>query len=80
MNCNITKCVWLMSKLIIAAVGLLNICLLIQDLKADTNQNTVHTVIHYGFLFILNSKLTCDVLFKVKGSEVLIFFWAILLA
>ena len=77
MNCNVKKCVWLVSKLIIAAVALLSICLLIQDLKADTNQNTVHMVISYGFLFILNTKLMCDVLFKSKGSEGLIFFWAI---
>ena len=77
MNIQTTKCVWLMCKLIIAAVGLLNICLLSLDLQADTNPNTFETVIRYGFLFILNSKLVCDVLLKSKRCEALIFLWAI---
>ena len=66
-----------MSKLIIAAVGFLNICLLSQDLQADTSPNATVTVLRYGFLFILNSKLVCDLLFKSTGCESLIFFWAI---
>ena len=66
-----------MSKFIIAAVGLLNICLLSQDLQADNCPNPTVTVLRYGFLFILNSKLVCDLLLKSSGSEALIFFWAI---
>jgi hypothetical protein len=77
MNLYFKKCVWLISKLIIAAVGLLNICLLIQDLKGDMTRSTVETVICYGILLILNSKLMCDVISKSSGCEGLIFFWAI---
>jgi hypothetical protein len=66
-----------LTKATIVFVAVLNILLLMEDLRTVQRTNLLETLLPYGSLFVLNSYVLCQALLKFAGDEASVMAWII---
>ena len=69
--------IWFLTKATIVLVAVLNILLLMEDLRTVQRTNLLETLLPYGSLFVLNSYVLCQALLKFAGDEASVMAWII---
>jgi hypothetical protein len=73
-------CFWLLNKLTIITVAILNMSLLMLDLMAEKQDKFWQIFLPYGTLLILNSKLLLCTVSKTHHNEGILIFWLVFYA
>jgi hypothetical protein len=73
-------CFWLLNKLTIITVAILNISLLMLDLMAEKQDKFWQIFLPYGTLLILNSKLLLCTVSKTHHDDGILIFWLVFYA